>query len=695
MPTIAHENISIDGRPVLIDYDGYFETWLENYLRDSTLDPFFVPSQSFCQSVSGSDESNNFYFESALPKLPNIRLGCIQWPAVGTSRFARGLFVIDAYSLAQILLTAWGVVWNPATHPMPTVWNPIKNDPVEVQVVPSPNPLERLIIKLFVLPPIRVSNEYWLVRLVDLRYFKQSQLGPIMEASLPTVDKVGTALPDVGKLNVYTSPYGGGRPEVVEGGAYATGVRPPGSQRIKKIKSYIEVDDEWEEVTRDPDYAIRPTRTWLELCADLRVLGIDIGYVPDSAIQASLGVPDILYANANAPLPAMADSIAYSVGCRPVVQLRENANSPLSVKVQCQRIATAATIRTSLMALAKFAGGDRNTTSSPKLINFVTPAPWSYYRGEQRTYIKTNILEGHGPSLECRSVMHFHWQLDTDYLHDKWEPQGIYNAYHNAIALTLSVSNGWNRSEHSICLPGIQEVIFSGHDDYVEFDWSRTGWTTRIVSLPVTFFPKGLLAQHPVGDPDFESSGTVETDYPVCPWYATPHSHVFGAVVTAANTGEYMTAKRAWKKEFAEVQIVDDALAFDGMSETKFRKVRIKALICSDIALAVKESVKMYFCDQLVWNATTSKVEKFTGWIIYGAKGGLRFAKYTITEAMDLPTADTNAQLYPIGGSSAALPETSVRDSNSIAQWQANGDAGVAVWDGTRWAVIFPWCVEQ
>ena len=412
-------------------------------------------------------------------------------------------------------------------------------------------------------------------RLVDLRYFKRSQLGPIMEAALPTVDKVATALPDVGKLNVYTAPYGGGPPEVVEDGSYATGVRIPGSQRIKKIKSYIEVDDEWEEVTRDPDYAIRPTRTWLELCADLRVLGIDLGYVPDSLIQASLGVPDILYANASAPLPEMADSIAYSVGCRPVVQLRENANSPLSIKVQCQRIATAATIRASQLALAKFTGGDRNTASSPKLINFVTPAPWSYYRGGQRTYTKTNILEGHGPSLECRSAMHFHWKLDTDYLHDKWDPQGIYNAYHNTTALTLSVSNGWNRSEHSICLDGIQEVVFSGHDDYVEFAWSKNGPTTRIVSLPVTFFPKGLLAQHPVADPDFEATGTTESEYPACPWYATPHSHLFGAITTASNAGEYMTTKRAWKRVFVDVQIVDDALAEIGLAEGKFRRARV------------------------------------------------------------------------------------------------------------------------
>jgi hypothetical protein len=692
-PGIEHESVIIDNRPVLIDNDGHLETWLESYLRDATLDPFFVPNHSFCGSLSGSDESNNFYFESALPKLPNIRLGCIQWPAVGASRFARGLFAVDSFSLAQILLTAWGIVWNPIANPDPPVWVPTKNDPVEVQIVPSTNPLVRLIVKFFVLPPIRVSNECWLVRLVDLRYFKQSQTGPITEASLPTVDKAGSEVPVVGKLNVYTGPYLGSPPEVVEGGAYATGVRTPGSHRINKIKNFIEVDDEWEEVTRDPDYAIRPTRTWLELCADLRVLGIDLAYVPDSAIEASLGVPDILYANANAPLLEMADSIAYSVCCRPVVQLRENADSPLSLKLQCQRVATAAAIRTDLLALAKITGGDRNTATSPKSIEFITPAPWSYYRGEQRTNTKINILEGRGPSLECKSTMHFHWQLDLDFAHDKWDPQGIYNAYHNAIALTLSASNGWNRAEHSICLPGIQEVVFSGHDDYLEFDWSRIGPTTRVVSLPVTFFPKGLLAQHPVVDPDFEATGTTEDEYPPCPWYSTPHSHVFGAITEASPSGEYLTTKRAWSRNFANVQLVDDALAVKDLTTGKFRKSIVKALICIDTSLSFKESVKLYFGDQLVWNTTTNKVEPYRGWIIYGAKGGLRFARYTLQQSMQLPTQDTNAQIYPLNGT-GTLPETVVRDTNSIAQWQANGDAGVAVWDGTRWSVIFPWCVS-
>lgn len=689
-------SVTIAGQPVLIDIESSVQDWIDCYLDGVTDDPFFVPDRSFSQSVSGSSHSNNFYFESALPPLPRLELSRIQWPAVGACRFARGLFAVDAFTMATIAFQAWGVVWNPATHASPpTAWAPTKNDPVDVRIVPSDDPLINLTVKLFVLQPIRVTDQCWLVKLVDLRYFKQAHTGPITEVALLTVDKVGSALPEVGKLNVYTAAYAGGPPEVVEGGAYATGVRTPGSHRIKKIKRYIEVDDAWEEVTRDPDYAIRPTRTWLELCADLRVLGVDIGYVPDSAIQASLGVPDILYANANASLLEMADSIAYSVGCRPVVQLRENANSLLSVKVQCQRAATAADLRSTLYAFAKVTGNGTNVTTCPIAIEFITPSPWSYYRDEQRTNTKQNILAGYGPSLECRSAMLFHWQLDTDYLHDKWEPQGIYDAYHNTIATTLSQANGWNRSEHAICLPGIVEVVLSGHDDYIEFDWSRNGPTTRVVSLPVSFCPKGLLAQHPVGDPDFASSGTVETDYPVCPWFATPHSHVFGAVITAANAGEYITTKRAWKREFAEVQIIDDALAIDGMSETKFRKVRIKALICTDTALAVKESVKMYFGDQLLWNATTSKVEKFTGWIIYGAKGGVRLAKYTISEAMQSPTSDTDAEVLPISGSSVALPETSVRDSNAIAQWQANGDSGVAVWDGTRWAVLFPWCVES
>lgn len=71
--------------------------------------------------------------------------------------------------------------------------------------------------------------------------------------------------------------------------------------------------------------------------------------------------------------------------------------------------------------------------------------------------------------------------------------------------------------------------------------------------------------------------------------------------------------------------------------------------------------------------------------------GGLLLAKYELTQAMQIPTQNTSAAIIPLNG---GPPGSSVRDSNSIAQWQANGDAGVAYWDSERWSVIFPWCVS-
>ena len=555
-------SIRIAGQRVLIDVDDTIKEWIERFLDGVIDDPFFSARDSFAQSASGSSRSNNFYFESALPALPKIELNRIQWPVVGTCRFARGLFAVDAHAMAKIALEAWGVVWNPNADPSPDLWAPIRNIAVDVQIISSDDPAVDLSVKMFVLHPLRVSDQCWIVRLVDRRYFLQSATGPIEKTS--------------------------------DGGSSSGSA---GSEEAFPVDV--------------------PDRTWEELCDDLVLHGIDMPYTPSSEIAPVAGVPDVLYAKSNTALLEMADSIAYSLGCRPVVQVRENANSPALVKVQCQTLAVAATIRNSLYAAAKVTGGSCNLSTSPSAVDFISPAPWSYYSGLQTTQKTTQSLTGYGPAVSCRSIMLYQLQHNDMFVHSEWDPQGIYNAYHGAIAGTIAGVNGWNRIEHAICFPGIVEITASGHDDYIEYDFTRHGPTTRVVSLPVTFFPKGLLSQHPSIEPGEDDD---EASFPPCPWFSTPRSHTFGTTTGSAEAGEYLAEKKAWRERMATVQIVDSALGIPG-TEAKFRKVRVQALNCQESSLDPNDTVRMYFGDQMILREG-GEVAFYTGWIISGDTPG-------------------------------------------------------------------------
>jgi hypothetical protein len=158
---------TIAGFPVLVDRSGEAQAWLNSYLPSS--DIFRRQFQSCDTYLSGPRGSGEF-FESNLPDLPPIEIGQIQWPCVGVSRFARGLFLVDRCGLFDILQEAWGIgVPTEYPYPIPATWPQARNRTVAVTLASG------VVVHMFVLLPIRVSDDVWILPLVDGRYYGLGQ----------------------------------------------------------------------------------------------------------------------------------------------------------------------------------------------------------------------------------------------------------------------------------------------------------------------------------------------------------------------------------------------------------------------------------------------------------------------------------------------------------------------------------------
>ena len=170
MPSIIDQGITIAGESVLIDTVGDLQEWLDIYLSERDL--------FHCRAMRAGDsqrfvESNQF--RSAYPKLPMVSVGELQWPS-GVSRYARALYAVDPWSMIKIAEKAWGF-----TVPLDENENPIlpttapadwgyEGNAVELRLDFD----ELVTAQMYVLPPVRVSNDafdLWLVPLVDERYW--------------------------------------------------------------------------------------------------------------------------------------------------------------------------------------------------------------------------------------------------------------------------------------------------------------------------------------------------------------------------------------------------------------------------------------------------------------------------------------------------------------------------------------------
>lgn len=159
---------TIAGQPVLVDVDGDAQAWMDRFMPESTI---FRCAQAAIDSYLSGPRGSGDFFTSSLPELPPVEIGQIQWPCVGASRFARGLFLVDQVGLFNILREAWGIE-VPTTFPpyaIPETWAQTKNQTVAVVLAAD------VVVHLFVLLPVRVSEDVWVLSMVDGRYYGLSQ----------------------------------------------------------------------------------------------------------------------------------------------------------------------------------------------------------------------------------------------------------------------------------------------------------------------------------------------------------------------------------------------------------------------------------------------------------------------------------------------------------------------------------------
>lgn len=79
--------------------------------------------------------------------------------------------------------------------------------------------------------------------------------------------------------------------------------------------------------------------------------------------------------------------------------------------------------------------------------------------------------------------------------------------------------------------------------------------------------------------------------------------------------------------------------------------------------------------------------DTITGYALCELNSSSNFIRYDLTQAMQVPASVTTADLAGLGTGMF------VQDTQSCAQWQANGDAGICSWFGSRFVVTTPWCV--
>ncbi len=170
-PTAIDYGITIADKPVFIDSDGEAQAWFDSYL---SVEKIFRRQFSDVDTYLSGPRGTGEFFDSSFPELPAIKIGQLQWPCTGVSRFAKALFLVDRVALFDILNVAWGITIPPTfPYPIPETWDQTKNQTVAVQLNPD------FAVHLFVLLPIRVTDDLWILPMVDGRYYGLGQPVPI------------------------------------------------------------------------------------------------------------------------------------------------------------------------------------------------------------------------------------------------------------------------------------------------------------------------------------------------------------------------------------------------------------------------------------------------------------------------------------------------------------------------------------
>lgn len=423
--------ITIAEQPVLVDVNGEAQAWLDRFMPESEI--FRPPMVDLEQYLSGQKSLwNGSFFRSSLPALPPITIGQIQWPCVGACRYARGLFLVDRSALFAILNVAWGqAIPTTYPYPIPSTWSQTRNRTVTVflaEGVDSGPPLE---LYLHCLLPIRVSDDLWILPLVDSRYFRLPDVRPNFEVNPQAPTATWQDL-----FDGYSNTSG-------------------------SWSYYVEYADEGLAALGNPDSVFREPNVPNVFAIDAACFSVGCRPV----------VPYPTAAEVNYDFPKLG-----------------------TLHVECQLPSVAAAHKSAMLELSKITGGTSGASRKPRLLKVATRLSREYFSGMNEAFTYSRNLSGsrNGVDLYSRAVWNT-IDDETAFLGGSYNYTKIaFQAYVDAIASKLNL---WHVEEHYVVFPDLIYLHPSGFDDYIIYESSGDKKTTTVRSLPIDFAPPFLLGQ--------------------------------------------------------------------------------------------------------------------------------------------------------------------------------------------------------
>lgn len=188
MAFLSDQYITIGGQPVCIDADATLCSFLSEWFDPRMLDVAFNVRSSVQGDGSYSEPS---FFESPYPELPDLKVNQYQLPT-GLSRYSRGLFLVDKNALAKIAVQAFKgsqVSDNTTDSQLAGIYTELYDQDLETKTIEwgVDTKQVKLVFNLentfsqdvYCLRPIRVpfkSRDLWLLPVADYRYKSQMQI---------------------------------------------------------------------------------------------------------------------------------------------------------------------------------------------------------------------------------------------------------------------------------------------------------------------------------------------------------------------------------------------------------------------------------------------------------------------------------------------------------------------------------------
>jgi hypothetical protein len=188
MASLTDQYIAIAGQPIYLDVDAKVHAFLNSWFDPRMLDVVFNVRTRFHGDESYSEPS---VFDSPYPDLPDLCINQYQIPT-GLSRYARGLFLVDKNAMAKIAVQAFkgeSVSDDVTDAQLKVIYPQLYTQDLETQTIEWGVETKQVLLEfnlensftdnVYVLRPIRVpfeSRDLWLLPVADYRYKSQLEV---------------------------------------------------------------------------------------------------------------------------------------------------------------------------------------------------------------------------------------------------------------------------------------------------------------------------------------------------------------------------------------------------------------------------------------------------------------------------------------------------------------------------------------